>query len=284
MLIDEIVSFCHEELQNTECHGCQNAIMCRGDCKNCLDDLHFHRNQIRDEYDCERLLDYYVCRYSYKYCSEMIYALESVDLSMYPFLHILSLGCGGAADLMAFDYFKYPQKVSYMGFDNNPYWDKVHHEIEKIYAGGSVRFFRNIDVLDFFAENPVQKCNVLSIEYLVSFFYKTIGDGGMEQWFQQLVEQVIEYKPSNSPLLVIINDVDSINTGRDTFLLLRRIIENCGLTISFEKRMRFKDAPYYPNSIQYPSKQNKFIIPSFVKDSYCPAINCESAQLILEVE
>lgn len=126
-------------------------------CKECLDDIHYHEHQYRDEYDCERLLDYYVCRYSYKYCSEMIYALRQKDLSSYPYFHILSLGCGGAPDLMAFEYMNY----------------------------------------------------------------------------------------ENSPLLIIINDADSIYTGRDAF-------------------------PLFVEEIK------------FVCD-YCVAKSCESAQLILEV-
>ncbi len=70
---------------------------CGYNCKDCLDDIHFHHHTYRDEYNCERLLDYYICRYSYKYCSEMIYALRQLDLAQYPYFHILSLGCGGSA-------------------------------------------------------------------------------------------------------------------------------------------------------------------------------------------
>lgn len=283
MLIDQIVSFCHEELQNKNCSGCQNIHHCNRNCKTCLDDLHFHKNLIRDDYNCEHLLDYYVCRYSYKYCSEMIYALEQVDLSSFPYLNILSLGCGGAADLMAFDYMKYSKKIAYAGFDRNPSWEKIHNRIEKQYEDRSVVFYRGIDVLKYFDTHTIPRCNVLSIEYLISFFYKTLGKDGMRDWFKTLVEKIIQLKPENSPLLVIINDVDSINTGRDTFVFLRNIIEECGLHIDLELKMRFKPVAHYPDSIQYPSKQNKFVIPQFIKENYCPAINCESAQLILEV-
>lgn len=108
MLIDKMVCFCHRELQSTQCEDCQNSGLCGENCKNCLDDLHYYTNHIRNDYDCERLLDFYVCRYSHKYCSETIYALENVDLSDYPYFHILSLGCGGAADLMAFDCMNFP--------------------------------------------------------------------------------------------------------------------------------------------------------------------------------
>ncbi len=282
MLIDEIINFCHEELLDTVCNG-YSYEESNEKCKECLDDLHYHRNLIREDYDCERLLDFYVCRYSHKYCSEMIYALESIDLSAYPYFHILSLGCGGAADLMAFDYLSYSQPISYMGFDINPYWEKIHNEIEDRCTCGNVKFRRGIDVLDYFKKHPIPKANILSIEYLISFFYNTLGESGMESWFRELVKQVILQKPNNSPLLVIINDVDSINTGRDTFLILKDIIEESGLSVSFELRKHFKEFSYYPNSQNYYSRQNRFEIPQFIKDNYYPAINCESAQLILEV-
>ncbi len=281
-LIDEMVLFCHNDLQNGCCENCKSIKLCGGDCKECLDDLHYHINHIKKDYDCEHLLDFYVCRYSYKYCSEIMYALETVDISDYPYFHILSLGCGGAADLMAFDCMEFHQEISYIGFDRNPHWEKVHNEIEKRFSSGKVQFFRNIDVLKFFEENNVPECNILSIEYLISSFYKTVGESGVSQWFEQLVSRIIKQKPVGSPLLVIINDVDSINTGRDTFPLFKRIIEESGLKVS-ERRMRFKDASYYQNSTRHCSRQNKFELPQFVKDNYYPAINCESAQLILEV-
>lgn len=213
----------------------------------------------------------------------MIYALENVDLSPYPYFHILSLGCGGAADLMAFDCLPMSKPISYIGFDKNPFWEKIHDEIKDRCTCGKVQFFRDVDVLEYFEDEKVPQCNILSIEYLISFFYRTVGEHGMKQWFHQLVNNIINRKPEDSPLLVIINDVDSINTGRDTFLYLRKIVEECGLRVSFERRMRFKDSAYYSNSVQYPSKQNKFELPQYVKENYCPAINCESAQLILEV-
>lgn len=280
-----MIYFCHNNLQNSHCRDCHSTNLCRMNCKDCLDDLHYHRNNIRSNYDCEHLLDFYICRYSHKYCSEMIYALETANISDYPYFNILSLGCGGAADLMAFDYMDFHQNISYIGFDNNPYWEKVHNEIEAHFSAGSVQFFRNIDVLTFFDnnENIVSNCNVLSIEYLISFFYNTVKEDGVMHWFSQLVNHIIKYKPQDSPFLVIINDVDSINTGRDTFLFLKNIIEESGLHIAFEHRMRFKDEAHYLNSVQYHSKQNKFTLPQFVKDNYFPAINCESAQLILEV-
>ena len=192
MLIDDLVEYCNEQYQSGECGACTGKDRCvnecDGNCKLCLDDIHFHEQQRRTQYDCERLLYYYVCRYSYKYCSEMIYALRQIDLSDYPYFHILSMGCGGAPDLMAFQY------------------------------------------------------------------------------------------------MIIINDVDSINTGRDAFPIFVEEIERDGLTVNRELRRRFKSVNHFANSVQYASKKNIFdgITDDFQKD-YCVALSCESAQLILEV-
>lgn len=289
MLIDELVSFCDEEYQNSECFPCSAKVMCERECgyncKDCLDDIHFHHHTYRDEYNCERLLDYYICRYSYKYCSEMIYALRQLDLAQYPYFHILSLGCGGAPDLMAFEYMDYEQQISYYGVDKNPYWEKIHDYIEVNFNGGRTRFDRDINVLKYFEENEIRGCNVIVIQYLISFFYDAVGRNGLRRWFSYLAENIVRNKPDNSPLLIIINDADSINTGRDAFPLFVEEIERVGLSISYERRRRFKDHNYYVGSLRYENNQNVFereIPDRFVYD-YCVAKYCESAQLILEV-
>lgn len=84
-------------------------------------------------------------------------------------------------------------------------------------------------------------------------------------------------------MLIIINDVDSINTGRDAFPLFVNEIEKVGLNIVLEVRKRFKNHNYYENSEQYETKRNVFTIPEKFISNYCIAITCESAQLILEV-
>lgn len=287
MLINDIVEFCDTEYKYKECIQCNSKIKCNEDCdgcKQCLDDIHYHHNQYRDFYDCEKLLDYYVCRYSYKYCSEIIYALNGRDLSDYPYFHILSLGCGAAPDLMAFEYMNYEQKISYFGLDLNVYWEKIHNFIEMEYREGEARFFRNINVLSYFKNHSLKGYNVIIIQYLISFFYDTIGERGLIKWFSELANNIIKYKPKRSPMLIIINDVDSVNTGRDSFPLFVNEIEKVGLTIIDESRKRFKSHNYYKNSKQYITKRNIFTIPENFIENYCVAITCESAQLILEVE
>lgn len=288
MLIDDLIEYCDEQYKNGICEACTAMDSCTrdcdGNCKNCLDDIHFHYNQRRTQYNCSRLLNYYVCRYSYKYCSEIIYALNQLDLSTYPYFHILSLGCGGAPDLMAFQYMNYPQYISYIGLDRNVYWEDIHNFIINDFDDGRVQFMRNIDVLHHFEDHAIEGCNVILIQYLISFFYSNVEYVGLRNWFARLAQSIVRNKPADSPMLIIINDVDSIHTGRDAFPLLVDEIERVGPTVNCELRRRFKNQGYFANSVQYATKRNIFEeIPNDFIEDYCVALSCESAQLILEV-
>lgn len=147
-----------------------------------------------------------------------------------------------------------------------------------------MQFLRNIDVLQYFDNREITKCNVIIIQYLISYFYSNVGVRGVRRWFSKLAQSIVKNKPENSPMLIIINDVDSINTGRDAFPIFVEEIERVGLTVNRELRRRFKSVNHFANSVQYASKKNIFdgITDDFQKD-YCVALSCESAQLILEV-
>ena len=222
MLIDEIINFCDADYDSIECNcdDCSNATICGHDCKECLDDIHYHRNNLRSDYSCRKLLDYYVCRYSYKYCSEIRYALQEIDHDRYRDFSILSLGCGGAADLMAFDEVCSEKINKYYGIDINEYWDTIHEQI-KCVSGYKVKFSTNVDVLSYLRTNNIMNYNVIIIEYLVSFFYKEIGEMGISQFFDDIIESIVSNKRYDTPMLIIINDVDSCYTGRDTVDMCR---------------------------------------------------------------
>lgn len=57
--------------------------------------------------DCTHMADFYMCKYSYRYTSEIIYALEWMpSLSSEKNLKVLSFGCGPCTDLFAIDYLR----------------------------------------------------------------------------------------------------------------------------------------------------------------------------------
>lgn len=279
-LLEKMIEYCDQMYSDYQCDECTGH-NCTNKCKDCLDDIHFHTNRIRRSYDCEKLLYYYLCRYSYKYCSEIIYALEKIDPSRYPFFNILSLGCGGAADLMAFDCCTDgDDDIYYHGVDINTYWDDIHSKISELYPHAS--FTTNFDVKRDIPTLRNESYNVVIIEYLISYLYSR-GSSVVSNLFDDIIEYIVSNKPQGSPMLIIINDVDSINTGRDTFKRLAEKLENLGYDITVQK-LRFKSDAYYSGSTQYPSNQNLFECVWEFQQKYCVALRCESAQMLIEIE
>lgn len=279
-LLEKMIEYCDQMYSNYQCDECTGH-NCTNKCKDCLDDIHFHTNRIRRSYDCEKLLYFYLCRYSYKYCSEIIYALEKIDPSRYPFFNILSLGCGGAADLMAFDcYTDGDDDIYYHGVDINTYWDDIHSIISELYPHAS--FTTNFDVKRDIPTLRNESYNVVIIEYLISYLYSRFSSV-VSNLFDDIIEYIVSNKPHDSPMLIIINDVDSINTGRDTFKRLAEKLEDLGYDITVQK-FRFKSDAYYSGSTQYPSNQNLFECVWEFQQKYCVALRCESAQMLIEIE
>lgn len=116
MLIDDIVDFCDKKYttygDKCGCERCNHPSgHCSGNCYNCLYHIHFPErapSNAKTLYDCPKMLYHYVCQYSYLYTTELLCAYEEEYdyLNDYPYFHILSLGCGGCADLMAFEHFE----------------------------------------------------------------------------------------------------------------------------------------------------------------------------------
>ena len=140
MLINELTIYCDKNYMSS-CAGscmrynqCNHAIMCSGGCSNCLHEIHFpEKYSDRCDYDCVKLIDFYVCRYTHKYASEILYLIERSrilnDMRTYK---ILSLGCGGCSDLIAFDTFAADKNIAYIGIDINKLWEHVHNFIQTI--------------------------------------------------------------------------------------------------------------------------------------------------------
>ena len=94
---------------------------------------------------------------------------------------------------MAFDYFDLPKAIKYKGFDINESWEKIHNCIEEKSNAESVEFYRGYDVLDFFDRETIEKCNVIVVEYLISFFYSIIGQVGLVESSPNLCVNCFRY-------------------------------------------------------------------------------------------
>jgi len=214
--------------------------------------------------------------------------LENIDLEEYPRYNILSLGCGATPDLMAFDYLNELDKkpIRYRGYDRNPLWKPIHNEIENymLHAYEDIKIkLRCNDVFRLLVKDKARKgVNIITMQYLLSHLYNTMQTSEINDLYDALIDNVLKYRCDDSPFLIIINDIDSCYKGRNYFWpLYDKIRAACYRGRAYA--MCFKKDINLEHAQQYPSSTNKFSIPNTICKHYKCAIECSSAQLIIEI-
>lgn len=297
MLIDMLVDFCDERFSSQDtahvCSDCKHSLKCSGSCKKCLEEIHYPNNYPdgKKDYDCKNLIDFYVCDYSYKYASEILYLLKKCEtvktINKY---HVMSIGCGGCPDLMAFEsYIKdcgQEKSISYLGIDVNELWAPIH-EKTKTYKNDIITKtrFKYVDAIEFFNDNIVPSTNVLVLQYIISHFYNTNQIDKIDRFYNDLIKNIVLHKEQGDPFVIIINDVNSNNRGRDFFIDLCKKLAKADLhgTYSqyyFDYRIK-NDKQRYGN--KHSSNDVLYTVPKKL-DKYEPWKICSSAQLLIELK
>lgn len=297
MLIDELVDYCDAQFssQNTQyvCSDCTHSTKCSGSCKKCLEQIHYPKRYLdgKKDYDCTNLLNFYVCDYSYKYASEIWYLLKrSETIAKIDRYNIMSIGCGGCPDLMAFEsYIKdsnFSKSIYYLGIDKNILWKPVHEQIST-YRNEIIRKiqFRYVDAIEYFNENIIKSTNVLILQYVISHFYNTNQINKIDKFYDDLIKSIVLHKQGNKPYVIIINDVNSNNRGRDFFLdlchkLAEADLQGSYLQFYFDYRIQ-NDKQRYGN--KHNSNDVLYNVPSKLSE-YEPWEKCSSAQLLIELD
>ena len=125
------------------------------------------------------MINFYVCDYINKYASEMLYLLrKSEKLKEIKEYHILSIGCGAAPDLMAFEQYIHEtdssKKISYLGFDINKLWQPIHDKIKVYHCSEIIKArFNYKDAIKYFNEKSLIDINVIVLQSVISHFYNT---------------------------------------------------------------------------------------------------------------
>jgi hypothetical protein len=284
MLIDDITAFCHEHYNSNACRQCGYIPYCPKNCAGCLEYIHYpKRAPAPRSYDCLRMADYYVCKYSYKYTSEMIYALESLkDIKQMP-LKVLSVGCGPCTDLFALDYLQIQgliDTIEFRGVDLNPIWQNIISEIQnKISRKITVQFF-NKDIFSFIDDLLMDGWfpNLVIFQYVFSSMQKDAANTSTIKNFITKFVALADKLPTNAH--IVMNDINlstEYSGGREHFDLLSNSLDGY-LQHSFHFVSRER---YYRYGKEYPENSLRFQIPSFLTDYY-PFEFCSSAQKILK--
>lgn len=131
--------------------------------------------------------------------------------------NVVSIGCGGCADLTALETFchenSFNKSVCYLGIDKNHRWDPIHKAIQayRISTIQNVEYWCN-DATCF--HKIIPNTNVVVLQYIVFTLYHKNGlNDALDNLFDHLIDNIIKY--ASKPCVILINDVNSIYKGRD---------------------------------------------------------------------
>lgn len=297
MLINMIMNYCDSEYTkehiDSRCENCQHVGSCSGGCKRCLEEIHYPSKfpKGKKSYDCPKLINFYVCDYSFKYASEIYYLLNKCNaLTQIPCYNIFSIGCGACPDLMAFENYvkkKYSEKkITYRGIDKNPLWEPVHNQVLQ-YTADEIEYVNLSieDAFDFFEHFCVGDINVLILQYIISASYPTGGAVAVNKLFDLIIDGVVKYRNKSEPFVIIINDVNSINMGRDSFMNLHSKLKSAGL--NGRASQFYFDRNIKADAQRYGTKHNNSIAMATETAAkyqrYEPWQYCTSTQLLIEI-
>lgn len=298
MLIDDIVDYCNKKY-TTFGDKCGNGVCshptgkCSGSCYNCLYEIHYFdgdKCKHKSLYDCQKMLYHYVCQYTLRYASEILHAFkdENCFLSTFESINMMSIGCGGCPDLMAMEMLLHDSgitvPVSYKGYDINSLWLPVHNRVRCYCNDNDIDSkFMCEDAINYFSKYYSKSTNVIVISYLLSYLYNTPQKKEIRDFFDRLIENVIVR--NNDKKLIVFNDVNSCNRGRDYFRVFVEKLEKKGLHGAYrymyfdsERLNKYQKIGSAYNSSCALFDYNKEIIKAYHVDGIC-----RSAQLIVEV-
>ena len=272
MLIDEIIKYCDSNYSQCS-QNCGRQENCSCNCRYCLDII-FRGNPPSRAYDCYRMVNFYVCKYAYKYATEMIYALNDLDLDFNFNPKILSVGCGPGTELLALDYLHTHSSFDFefIGLDINDIWEKVHNEIQSQYSvitSSSVKFEYDGNNTNEYIENWA---NIVIFQYVFS----DISHFSDFDTYIASILPSLNKLPSGS--YIIINDINS-NT-KDLMIEFSNKLQSFDVKkfyFPFPRYSRFGNA--YGDGSSTISL--KFTIPFRIKLKYDSLETCTSVQMIL---
>lgn len=297
MLIDSIMGFCDREYNHAQtgrcCDNCQHEGGCSGSCKDCLEEIHYPSRYPNGKrlYDCPNLINFYVCDYTYKYATEMYYLLQkSSALKQLQNYRVFSIGCGACPDLMAFEAYLHKNNlrktIVYRGIDKNPLWEPVHSQVRQ-YSTDEITDVNlaTEDVFTFFEQFCVGDINVLVLQYIISALYVSEGASAINKLFEVIVDGVVKHKRNSEPFVILINDVNSRNMGRDLFTNLKTKLQLSGYhgyceQFYFDKNIKV-EAQRYGTKHEKSSAMTPELASKYQK--YEPWQFCTSAQLLIEI-
>lgn len=291
-MLDELVKLCDERYQSRKCNHCSYKVNCPHDCGKCLEYVHFpNKAPTERQYDCEHMVDFYVCKYAHKYTSELVSAFMQLrDLKQRDHLNVLSIGCGPCTDLMAIDYLKNEgayrfESLDYRGVEIKPdIWGNVYDDIFHILDPKWSIAIISEDICQYINELILQdwKPDLIVMQYVFSDMQKHT----QLKMINNMIDRLAFYIDSCSKnTYIVCNDINlsvSYGGGREYFDFLYQKITSKKTNRQFHFKNN-KSERHFDYGTEYESNALRFL-PSNELDRYQPYLSCSSAQMIIKNE
>lgn len=289
MDIYQLLNNCHQNYQrNGRCPTCPNDD-CRNGCSWCLDDIHM--NRINRRYNCQNIINSYVCKYQIKYTSEIYHLLNN----HHPFqtldqILVWSIGCGPCSDLFAIaNWMQANNKFNlrYRGFDLNNEWGLVQNDVINIANQSQVGINARIINRDIFTIYDtvtnwpdILPVNILIMQYVISDMVSNVSQNEVFSFLNRTVDLIIRRMPQNS--FIIINDINHNTQARDYFDYLCSLLAGQDNYAFFRYHFVNNNRQnYWQYGQQHPNNTIIWAIPQ-----YCALHNpwnfCSSVQLVVQ--
>lgn len=302
-MLNTILSACDARYERSceQCEDCSYGEYCPHDCEKCLDYIH-NPNHAKSgapdrKYDCTHMADFYTCKYSCRYTSEIMYAIERcLDLHSLKELKVLSFGCGPCTDLFAIDELRKRNvltydKLEYRGVDySKNVWRWIHRDIKSFESDDcSIKFYYE-DACDLI--NKIEAGNwtpnVIVFQYVFSDMQKHTDVQSINNFINTFAQYYNKKVKSNT--YIILNDINlgrSYGGGREFF---DRLLGKLNNSMYAKGRLCNDNSTsfYYPRGYTYgedsagefPNNKNRFDLTPWI--AYSPFDTCASAQMIIK--
>jgi len=294
MLIDDLVYSCDERYRqnkdNCQCEYCQCETCRESNCADCLKQIHFpDRNSKKRTYDCVNMADYYYCRYSYRYASEVVYGLKQFkDLVNIDTLKVMSVGCGPCTELAAIDYLHNKGKLNYRklqfkGIDPlENMWKYIWGDINDYYQG-QVKFYERdiLELVDIIVEKNWIP-DLIIFQYVFSDMYKKNSAEDIKKFIDKLAKFLNEQ--TGKKIYILANDANigsNYEGGRDFFDVLEGKINAPKIMKRYHFNNEYKET-HYNYGEEYEDNSIFFDIPQYIKEKYESIDSCASAQVLIK--
>ncbi len=290
-MLYHLLSLCDNRYINNAhlCSSCQYGTNCPKDCGKCLEFVHYpNRAPAPRTYDCQKMMDFYFCKYACKYASEMYYALDAcVDAKPKKQLEVLSFGCGPCTELLALHElqkrgnYKFTS-INYNGVDIDlGIWQNIHDDINTIIPCGYNCNFIPSDACNYINTlfSNTGHPDIIILNYVLSDMNKHNTQQTMNNFITNLAIYMASC-PINTYL--ICNDINLTRQSGGAREYYDDLLKNLKCKKDYIKAHFQNDkAPCFVYGEQYSHNHLAFNLPKF-KGNYVPYLSCSSAQIIIK--